>query len=71
MINDNTFYYGSGNIFKRDVMITTLEIQMWLGNTDLIVATTNAFRFNNSGDIARASKTSTTNYGVYVVRNHY
>ena len=71
VINDNTFYYGSGNIFKRDVMTTGNDIQMWLGNTDLIVATTNAFRFNNSGDIARASKTSTTNYGVYVVRNHY
>jgi head-tail adaptor len=71
VINDNTFYYGSGNIFKRDVMITTLETQMWLGNTDLIVSTNNAFRFNNSGDIARASKTSTGNYGVYVVRNHY
>ena len=69
--NDNTPYYSSGNIFRRDVMTTGNEIQMWLGNTDLMVSTNNAFRFNNSGDIARASKTSTTNYGVYIVRNHY
>lgn len=72
VVNDNFEYYGTGNLFRRSLgPITGTETNMWLGNTDLIVATTNAFVGRSAGDIQRFSKTTTAGIGVYAVRNHY
>ena len=72
VVNDNFAYYDTANIFRRSLgPITGLDAQMWLGNTDLIVATTNAFVGRSTGDIQRFAKTSTSAIGVYAVRNHY
>ena len=73
-MNYDSSYYLTSNIWNRSIRISGVsgsDVFAWHADTDETVSTRNAFRINSSGDMARASKTSTSSYGAYVCRTHY
>lgn len=71
LINWNDEYYNTGNILDRFAFISGNDTTLWLGDTDELTSTANAYKLFSAGDIRRQSKTSTVATGTYICRTHY